>query len=63
MTICNCKSRHWIGVRALDSSLDYLTNSVTLEVTHPLRVSGFYCCLLVNENIEKHGVYLNPFYL
>lgn len=36
---------------------------MTLEVTQPLGVSRFYCCLLVNENIGKRGVYLSSFYL
>lgn len=51
-----------MGRGALDFSLDYLINSVTLEVIQPLWVSEFYC-LLVNENDGKHGLYLSPFYV
>lgn len=40
-----------------------LTHSVTLEVLPPLWVSGPYCCLLVKENVGKHGIYLIPFCL
>lgn len=50
-------------IRALDSSLDYLTNSVTLEVTQTLWISGFYCCRFVNKNDGKDGLYLSSFYL